>query len=90
MAEERAVYLIEGQAQLDGENLPPGRLLVLVPGEEPMLSADGPARVGPPALQPNLKRTATAWPVRSVYSTPCTTTAFMPKVMAPPRRGSLR
>ena len=54
MAEERAVYLIEGQAQLDGENLPPGRLLVLVPGEEPMLSADGPARVGPPAFQPNL------------------------------------
>ena len=45
MAEERAVYVIEGRAQLDGEDLPPGQLVVLAPGEEPMLSADGPARV---------------------------------------------
>ena len=45
LAEERAVYVIEGQAQLDGEDLPPGKLVVLVPGEEPMLSADAPARV---------------------------------------------
>ena len=45
LAEERAVYVIEGQAQLDGEDLPPGQLVVLAPGEEPMLSADAPARV---------------------------------------------
>jgi redox-sensitive bicupin YhaK (pirin superfamily) len=44
-AEERAVYVVEGQAQLDGEDLPPGRLVVLAPGEEPMLSAEGLARV---------------------------------------------
>ena len=45
LAEERAVYVIDGIAQLDGEDIPPGRLVVLVPGEEPMLSADGEARV---------------------------------------------
>ena len=44
-AEERAVYVVEGAAQLDGDDLPPGRMLVLAPGEEPMLSADGAARV---------------------------------------------
>ncbi len=44
-AEERAVYVIEGDAQLDGEDLPPGRMVVLEPGEEPMLSADADARV---------------------------------------------
>jgi redox-sensitive bicupin YhaK (pirin superfamily) len=44
-AEERAVYVVEGDAQLDGEDLPPGQMVVLAPGEEPMLSADGPARV---------------------------------------------
>jgi redox-sensitive bicupin YhaK (pirin superfamily) len=45
LAEERAVYVVEGDAQLDGEDLPPGQMVVLAPGEEPMLSADGPARV---------------------------------------------
>ncbi len=45
MAEERALYVVEGLAQLDGEPLPPGRLVVLAPGEEPMLSAEGAARV---------------------------------------------
>jgi redox-sensitive bicupin YhaK (pirin superfamily) len=45
LAEERAVYVIEGDAQLDGEDLPPGQMVVLAPGEEPMLSADGEARV---------------------------------------------
>jgi redox-sensitive bicupin YhaK (pirin superfamily) len=45
MAEERAVYVVEGAAQLDGDELPPGRLVVLAPGEEPMLSADADARV---------------------------------------------
>ena len=45
LAEERALYVVEGQAQLDGEDLPPGRLVVLAAGEEPMLSAEGVARV---------------------------------------------
>lgn len=45
LAEERAVYVVEGDAQLDGEDLPPGKMVVLAPGEEPMLSADAEARV---------------------------------------------
>jgi redox-sensitive bicupin YhaK (pirin superfamily) len=45
LAEERAVYVVTGDAQLDGEDLPPGKMVVLAPGEEPMLSADGEARV---------------------------------------------
>jgi redox-sensitive bicupin YhaK (pirin superfamily) len=45
LAEERAVYVVDGVAQLDGEDLPPGRLVVLAAGEEPMLSADADARV---------------------------------------------
>ena len=45
LAEERAVYVVEGDAQLDGEDLPPGRMVVLAADEEPMLSADGDARV---------------------------------------------
>ena len=44
-AEERAVYVVEGDAQLDGEDIPPGRMVVLQAGEEPMLSADADARV---------------------------------------------
>ena len=43
--EERAVYVIEGDAQLDGVDIPPGRMVVLAAGEEPMLSADAEARV---------------------------------------------
>ena len=45
LAEERAVYVVEGDAQLDGEDLPPGQMVVLAAGEEPMLSADADARV---------------------------------------------
>jgi redox-sensitive bicupin YhaK (pirin superfamily) len=45
LAEERAVYVVEGDAQLDGEDIPPGHLVVLAAGEEPMLSADADARV---------------------------------------------
>ena len=45
LAEERAVYVVEGDAQLDGEDIPPGRMVVLAPGEEPMLSATTEARV---------------------------------------------
>ena len=44
-AAERAVYVIDGVAQLDGTDLPPGQMVVLAPDEEPMLSADGEARV---------------------------------------------
>jgi redox-sensitive bicupin YhaK (pirin superfamily) len=42
---ERAVYVVEGDAQLDGEDIPPGRMVVLAEGDEPMLSADADARV---------------------------------------------
>ena len=45
LAEERAVYVVEGRAQLDGDELPAGAMVVLAPDEEPMLSADGDARV---------------------------------------------
>jgi redox-sensitive bicupin YhaK (pirin superfamily) len=38
LAEERALYVVQGQLALDGEPLPPHRLLVLAPGEEPLLS----------------------------------------------------
>jgi redox-sensitive bicupin YhaK (pirin superfamily) len=44
-AVERAVYVIEGGAQLDGEDIPPGRMVVLAQGDEPLLSADAEARV---------------------------------------------
>jgi redox-sensitive bicupin YhaK (pirin superfamily) len=42
---ERAVYVVDGDAQLDGEDIPPGRMVVLAEGDEPMLSADAQARV---------------------------------------------
>jgi redox-sensitive bicupin YhaK (pirin superfamily) len=45
LAEERAVYVVEGDAQLDGEDIPPGMMMVLEPGEEPMISAEADARV---------------------------------------------
>jgi hypothetical protein len=44
-AQERAVYVVAGDAQLDGEDIPPGRMVVLQADEEPMLSADADARV---------------------------------------------
>ena len=45
LAAERAVYVVEGEAQLDGEPLPLHGMVVLQAGEEPMLSAEGDARV---------------------------------------------
>lgn len=45
LAEERAVYVVAGVAQLEGEDIPPGRMVLLDAGDEPMLSADGDARV---------------------------------------------
>jgi redox-sensitive bicupin YhaK (pirin superfamily) len=41
LTEERALYLVQGRALLDGEPLPLNRLVVLAPGEEPMLSGEG-------------------------------------------------
>ncbi len=42
---ERAVYLVDGEVSLDGTPLAPQTLTVLEPGDEPLLAADGPARV---------------------------------------------
>jgi len=44
-AEERALYVVEGAATLDGQPLAPERMVVLQPGEEPLLAAEGEARV---------------------------------------------
>ncbi len=44
-AEERALYLVEGEATLDGEPLPPQQMVVLHPGEEPLLAGTSDARV---------------------------------------------
>lgn len=45
MATERAVYVVEGAAELDGQPLPAQTMTVLGAGSEPMLSASGNARV---------------------------------------------
>lgn len=44
-ADERALYVVDGPATLDGEPLAPQRMVVLHPGEEPLLAAQGDARV---------------------------------------------
>jgi len=44
LAEERALYVVEGALLLDGEPLRPQTMTVLAPGDEPLLSADGEAR----------------------------------------------
>ncbi len=44
-AVERAVYVVEGAAQLDGEDIPRGRMVLLAEGDDAMLSADADARV---------------------------------------------
>ena len=43
-AAERAVYVVDGPVQIDGVAVPPFTMLVLAPGDEPMLSATGAAR----------------------------------------------
>ncbi|MDE2370965.1 MAG: pirin family protein [Burkholderiales bacterium] len=43
-ADERAIYLVHGDAQLDDRPLRPGTMVVLRPGDEPMLAADDDAR----------------------------------------------
>ena len=45
LAAERAIYAVQGDVQLDGQAVPPFTLVVLAPGDEPMLSAEGDARV---------------------------------------------
>ena len=45
LAAERAVYVVEGAVQLDGRPLAPHTMTVLAAGDEPLMSADGPARV---------------------------------------------
>jgi redox-sensitive bicupin YhaK (pirin superfamily) len=45
LAVERAVYVVDGAVRLDGALLEPQTMTVLAAGEEPMLSADGDARV---------------------------------------------
>ena len=44
-ASERAIYVVEGQVELDGVPVPAHTLAVLQPQEEPMLSASGRSRV---------------------------------------------
>lgn len=44
LAEERAVYAVQGELTLDGEPLPLHTLALLAPGDEPLLAAQGPAR----------------------------------------------
>ena len=43
-ADERAIMVCEGEAELNGEPLEPFTLYVLAPGHEPVLGAAGPAR----------------------------------------------
>lgn len=44
-AAERAVYVVGGVVRLDGTPLEPQTMTVLAPGDEPMLAAEGDARV---------------------------------------------
>ena len=44
LAAERAIYAVDGAVEVDGEPVPPFTMRVLAPGDEPMLSATGPAR----------------------------------------------
>jgi redox-sensitive bicupin YhaK (pirin superfamily) len=44
-ASERAIYVVEGEVELDGMALPPQTMVLLTPGDEPMLSASAEARV---------------------------------------------
>ena len=45
LATERALYVVDGAAELDGRPLPPQTMTLLAPGDEPMLSASGDSRV---------------------------------------------
>ena len=43
-AAQRALYVVDGPVELDGELVPPFTMVVLAPGDEPMVSATGAAR----------------------------------------------
>ncbi len=45
LAEERAIYIVAGDATLDGDALQAHTMVVLRPGEEPVLAATGDSRV---------------------------------------------
>jgi redox-sensitive bicupin YhaK (pirin superfamily) len=45
LAAERAVYGVDAPFTLDGQVLPPRRMVVLNPGEQPLLGTPGGARV---------------------------------------------
>ena len=45
LATERAVYVVDGAVQLDGKPIAQQTMTVLAAGDEPLLAADGPARV---------------------------------------------
>lgn len=44
-AAERAIYVVDGDVTLDGEAVPPQTMRLLATGDEPMLAAEGNARV---------------------------------------------
>ena len=44
-AAERAIYVVDGAVTLDGDAVPPQTMRLLAAGDEPMLAADGSARV---------------------------------------------
>lgn len=44
LAEERALYVVDGALELDGQAVAPHTMVLLAPGDEPMLAANGPAR----------------------------------------------
>jgi redox-sensitive bicupin YhaK (pirin superfamily) len=44
LAPERAIYVVEGQLELDGMPLAPQTMTVLPPGDEPLISASSTAR----------------------------------------------
>ncbi len=45
LAAERAIYVLDGAVTLDGEAVPPQTMRLLEAGDEPMLAAEGTARV---------------------------------------------
>ena len=60
LAEERALYAVDAPFTLDGREQPALQLVVLQPGEQPLLGASGPARVVLVGGQP-LGRRFIAW-----------------------------
>jgi redox-sensitive bicupin YhaK (pirin superfamily) len=60
LAEERALYSVDGPFTLDGQLQPAGQMLLLHPGEQPLLGAPGAARVALIGGQP-LGRRFMAW-----------------------------